>query len=53
MENAPVAVPVSILELTKEQLDAELKKGMDDISSGRVISAEEVELQMREQMDAD
>lgn len=33
-------------ELTKEQLDAELAKGMADIENGRVYSADEVEEEM-------
>lgn len=33
--------------LTKEQLDKELEKGMEDIRAGRVYSADEVEAEMR------
>jgi addiction module RelB/DinJ family antitoxin len=43
----PVAKPVSIGELTKEQFDAEMKLGMDDVAAGRVVSAEDVEAEMR------
>ena len=43
----PAARPVAIGELTKEQLDAELQLGMDDLAAGRVISADEVEAEMR------
>ena len=43
----PTAKPVAIGSLTKEQLDAELQKGMDDIAAGRVIPAEQVEAEMR------
>jgi addiction module RelB/DinJ family antitoxin len=43
----PASVPVSIGNLTKEQFDLEMKKGMDDIAAGRVVSADEVEAEMR------
>ena len=38
--------PLAMGELTKEQLDAELEKGMADIENGRVCSADEVEEEM-------
>ena len=40
-------LPVAIVGMTKEQIDMELQKGMDDISAGHVISADEVEAEMR------
>jgi addiction module RelB/DinJ family antitoxin len=43
----PDTAPIAAGSLTKEQLDAELQKGMDDIVSGRVLSADEVEAEMR------
>lgn len=43
----PAAKPVVISGITKEQIDMELKKGMDDIAAGRVVSADEVEAEMR------
>ena len=43
----PATKPVSIGELTKEQFDAEMQLGMDDIAAGRVISADDVETDMR------
>lgn len=43
----PAKRPLSIGELTKEQFDAELQKGMDDIENGRVFSADDVEAEMR------
>ena len=43
----PATKPVSIGELTKEQFDAEMQLGMDDIAAGRVISADDVETEMR------
>ena len=33
--------------MTKEQFDAEISKGMDDIEQGRVFSAEEVAAELR------
>lgn len=38
---------VVIGELTKEQFDAEMQQGMDDIADGRIISADDVETEMR------
>jgi addiction module RelB/DinJ family antitoxin len=43
----PANRPLVIGELTKEQLDAELEKGMADVEHGRVHSADEVESEMR------
>lgn len=39
--------PVAIGSLTKEELDAELENGMDDIRSGRVYTETEVFDEMR------
>lgn len=43
--------PLSINKLTKEQFDAEIQAGMDDIHDGRVISAEEIEAEMNRMFD--
>lgn len=43
----PSGKPVAIGGMTKEQIDAELQKGMDDIMAGRVVSADEVDAEMR------
>ena len=43
----PTEKPVAIGGMTKEQIDSEIKKGMDDIAAGRVVSADEVEAEMR------
>ena len=43
----PSARPVVIGDLTKEQFDAEMQLGMDDIQAGRVMSADDVEAEMR------
>lgn len=39
--------PVALGSLTKEELDAELEIGMDDIRSGRVYTEDEVFEEMR------
>ena len=39
--------PTAAGGLTKEQLDAELKKGFDDVNAGNLISADEVEATMK------
>ena len=43
----PASVPVAIGSMTREQFDMELQKGMDDITAGRVVSADTVEAEMR------
>lgn len=43
----PVKHPLTLGELTKEQFNAELLKGIDDIENGRVFSADNVEAEMR------
>ena len=43
----PSAVPPAIGGMTKEQLDLELQKGMDDIAAGRVADADSVEAEIR------
>lgn len=39
--------PLSMDSLTKEQLDAEIQKGFDDMNAGRVRPAEDVQEDMR------
>ena len=39
----PAAKPAAIGSMTKEQIDIELQKGMNDIAAGRVVSTYEVE----------
>lgn len=39
----PTAKPLAVGSMTKEQLDAELQKGMDSIKEGRVYSTDEVD----------
>ncbi len=43
--------PLSTNKLTKEQFDAEMQAGMDDIHAGRVIPAEEIEIEMNKTYD--
>ena len=43
----PYAKPTVIGGMSREQFDAELQNGMDDIAAGRVLSADEVEAEMR------
>lgn len=43
----PAKRPLVMGEMTKEQFDAELLKGLEDIETGRVVSADEVEAEMR------
>ena len=43
----PANRPLVLDELTTEQLEAELIKGVDDIEQGRVYSADEVESELR------
>ncbi|MBD5116618.1 MAG: hypothetical protein HDT48_03765 [Ruminococcaceae bacterium] len=42
--------PLDMSELTEEQFNAEIAKGMADIENGRVYSAEEVERKIKEIM---
>ena len=41
------ARPLVIGAMTREQFNAEMQAGMDDIRAGRVVSADEVEAEMR------
>ena len=43
----PAKRPLAMGELTKEQFDAELLKGMNEIENGQVFSADDVEAEMR------
>ena len=38
----PASKPLSVGAMTREQLDAELQKGIDSINAGNVYSADEV-----------
>ena len=43
----PPKKPIVIGDLTKEPFDAEMQRGIDDIRAGRVVSADEVEAELR------
>ena len=43
----PADRPLVLGELSKEQLDSELAKGINDIDQGRVYTADEVENELR------
>lgn len=43
----PENTPLSIASMTKEQFDAEIAKGMEDIEHGKLYSAEDVAAEMR------
>mgnify|MGYP006386300111 FL=1 len=43
----PAKNPITMGTLTKEELDAEIRKGIMSIEEGRVYSAETVEAEMR------
>ncbi len=43
----PPAKPAAIGDLTKEQFDVEMQIGMNDLHSGRVVSADEAEAEIR------
>ena len=46
----PTNVPVAAGSLTKEQLYAELDKGMADVKAGRVYTADQVEAEIRKEL---
>ena len=39
--------PIAYQALTKEQFNAEIEKGMEDIKAGKVYSADEIETEMK------
>ena len=43
----PSPVPGAVGSMTAEQFDRELRKGMEDLAAGRVVSADVVEAEMR------
>lgn len=44
--NKSIKAPIAMGSLTKEELDAEIAKGLDDIRNGRIFTAEEVSSEM-------
>ncbi|MCD7708630.1 MAG: type II toxin-antitoxin system RelB/DinJ family antitoxin [Clostridiales bacterium] len=47
----PTAKPLAVGAMTREQLDAELQRGIDDIKAGKVYSADEVDRMLAEEFD--
>ncbi len=43
----PHSKPLSVSKLTEEQFNAEIEKGLADLTAGRVVSAENVAERMR------
>lgn len=41
--------PIAYQALTKEQFNAEIEKGMEDIKAGKVYSADEIEAEMKQE----
>ena len=37
----PASVPIAVGNMTREQFDTELQKGLDDIAAGRAVSSDE------------
>ena len=44
----PQSKPLSVSSLTEEQFNAEIEKGLADLTAGRVISAESITDRMRQ-----
>ena len=43
----PARMPLVYDELTKEQFNQEIQKGIDDIENGRTISSEELRAELK------
>ena len=43
----PSAKPISAGDMSREQLDAELMKGIESMKSGRVYTADEVDAELK------
>ena len=43
----PYSAPPAVGSMTREQFDRELQRGMDDIAGNRVVSADDVEAEIR------
>ena len=44
----PAPAPIAIGSLSKEQLDAELQKGVDSLKNGKGLTADDVDKQLRD-----
>ena len=51
MKLHPTTAPIAIGNLIKAQFDAEMQTGMNDIASGRTLSADDVESEMKKLYD--
>lgn len=49
----PQNQPLSVSKLTEEQFNAAIEKGLDDLTAGRVVSAESVAERIRQDYDFD
>ncbi len=47
MEKKQFEKPLAYGSMTKEEFDAQIQAGLDDIKNGRVYTAEEVEAEMQ------
>lgn len=47
----PSAKPLAVGTMTREQLDAELQKGVDSIKAGKVYSVDEVDAALAKEFD--
>lgn len=45
------SIPLSVATMTREQLDAELKKGYASIKAGKIYSADEVDKLLEKEFD--
>ena len=45
------SIPLSVATMTREQLDAELKKGYASIKAGKIYSADEVDKILEKEFD--
>ena len=45
------SIPLSVATMTREQLDAELKKGYASIKAGKIYSADEVDKLLAKEFD--
>ena len=43
----PAEKPLSLNSMTKEQFDAEIQKGIDDMNNGKFFTADEVEAEFK------
>lgn len=44
----PPYQPLDISQMTKEEIDAEIQKGVDDLKAGRTVTIDDLEREMKE-----